>query len=284
MRRTQSPPSPTLDPDQQPFWSRIAQPALLLLIILASLGITTTAAALALGRSNIDVLDTETASQLKADYSADPRGIRIAPLDAAIIEAAAEDERELSTTPQLPQRIEIVHPPPPASSDESIFVDPKEVVESTATPLPSTTTPLPLTATPLPSTTTPLLPTATPLPPTATPLPSTATPLPPTATPLPPTATPLPSTATPLPSTATPLPGRQHRRLPAYPATQSRGSSSSPHSTRRTRAQTSDPCRGRGYGRRSRGRRCVRNRAVGGGRRQRGAGGVRQRDSRERDR
>ncbi len=78
-------------------------------VLLGCLAVTTAAAALALGRSRLERLDTETASRLQADYSADTQEIEIAPLDPQIIEAAAEDEAALTDPAQRPRRVQIVH-------------------------------------------------------------------------------------------------------------------------------------------------------------------------------
>ncbi|MCI0855877.1 MAG: hypothetical protein J4N98_04250, partial [Chloroflexi bacterium] len=113
--------------EQQPFWSRFAHIGLLLLLVLASLVLTTTAGAVALSRARLGVLETETASQLQADYSADPRDIRVAPLDPRIISMAADDERNLAAAPsEAPQRIQVAHQPTatPESQDPTPTVEP----------------------------------------------------------------------------------------------------------------------------------------------------------------
>lgn len=55
------------------------------LVIAGCVALTTTAAALALGRPRIERLNTETESKLAADYSADPRNIVIPPLSFDLI-------------------------------------------------------------------------------------------------------------------------------------------------------------------------------------------------------
>lgn len=87
--------------------------ALALLVIAGCFLLTMTAAALALGRPRIERLNTEMASRLEADYSADPRGLVIAPLDPAVVSAAAQDEQALSTTTDEVERVDVDHAPPP---------------------------------------------------------------------------------------------------------------------------------------------------------------------------
>lgn len=53
------------------------------------------ASTLALGRAQVGVLDADLAAMIRADYSADPDGKRLAPLDAEIGEAVRQDELRL---------------------------------------------------------------------------------------------------------------------------------------------------------------------------------------------
>jgi hypothetical protein len=84
--------------------ARARQLAVALALVLVCLAVTTAAAALALHRPHLERLNTETRSRLWADYSADPRGVRMAPLDRDIIEAAAADERALVVSAETPRR------------------------------------------------------------------------------------------------------------------------------------------------------------------------------------
>jgi len=211
---------------------RVPELALALAVVVGCLALTSTAAALALQRPHLEWLDTDTGSQLKADYSADPRRIRIAPLDPAIIEAAASDEETLTTTAPAPRRAEVGHmataapgeparSPVPTGEPSATPTRPTAPVArttaetATPSPPPAEASPPPVattTSAPLEPTATPRVPTeaSTPTPPpaptatakpaaTTTPGPQPATPVP---TPGPPTATP-----TPRPPTATPTPG-----------------------------------------------------------------------------
>jgi hypothetical protein len=65
-------------------------------ILVAWVMLATAGAALALPRPKVAQLDTDNRSRLRADYSVDPRGLRMAPLNAAIVEAAIEDEEALT--------------------------------------------------------------------------------------------------------------------------------------------------------------------------------------------
>jgi hypothetical protein len=68
-------------------------------------------AALAVGQLDDSPLDVDLSSTLSADYSADPLGVRLAPLSPEIIAAAAEDARRLS-----PVRPDAVPATPPAAA------------------------------------------------------------------------------------------------------------------------------------------------------------------------
>ena len=223
--------------------SRIPELALTLAVVLGCLALTSTAAALALRRSDLEQLHTDTASQLRADYSADPRGTTLVPLNPAIIEAAATDEETLTTTAPAPRRAEVGRIPTVAAGEPARSPVPTRKPSSTPSAFPVTATPTRPTApvasstpeartpTPVPPpepTTTPSVPPATSTPPLPAPtstrtagpviIPTatitmlttptvTATPLP---TPKPPTPTPTrkppTATSTPKPPTATPTP------------------------------------------------------------------------------
>ncbi len=69
------------------------------IVIAGCLLVTTTAAAFALRRSGFENLHADTGSLLKADYSKDPHGMVIPPLQPGVIRAAASDERALAAPP-----------------------------------------------------------------------------------------------------------------------------------------------------------------------------------------
>jgi hypothetical protein len=71
-------------------------PLAIAVFALLSVGVTAAAAALALRRPLVSYLTLETRSRLTADYSADPLAQRLEPLRQEIIEAAAEDEAQLT--------------------------------------------------------------------------------------------------------------------------------------------------------------------------------------------
>ena len=226
------------DPEPQPFWSRFAHIGLLLLLVLASLVLTTTAGAVALSRARLGVLETETASQLQADYSADARDIRVAPLDPQIISMAADDERNLAAaTSEAPLRVEVAHQPtatpelpeptptaepsgPPASDPfvspsptaRPFFVVPSPTSAPTDVPTDTPTHTPTDTPTDTPTSTPTNTPTDTPThtptdTPTQTPLTPTQTPTDtPSATPLPPTASMTATVAATTTPTALPVP------------------------------------------------------------------------------
>ena len=70
-----------------------------IIVIIAGgcLALTSATAALALHRPSIDRLQTATLSRLRADYSADPHGMSMAPMKAGVVQAAATDTQPLST-------------------------------------------------------------------------------------------------------------------------------------------------------------------------------------------
>jgi len=145
--------------------------------------LTTVAAAYAVRRPDVRYLATETGSQIRADYSRDPAGIRLKPLDPALIDASDEDERALEAPVRTAERVDVAHVP-------------TATPEPTETPRATATATAVGSATPLPSAT--MTPAATP---SATRVPS-STPVPAT---IPPGGTPTPAVALPT-STAAPLP------------------------------------------------------------------------------
>ncbi len=126
------------------------------------------ASTLALGRPSFSLLRVDLASALRADYSVDPAGIRLAPLDERIIEDARRDEGGPQTA---------------ANSGPS-----DNAPHSTLTPTPRPS------ATPAAGPGTTRTPTPTPIP-TVAPTPTAV------VTPLPPTPTPTPTPLLPLPVT-----------------------------------------------------------------------------------
>ena len=116
---------------------RLRQAIGILAIILVSLLVTTTSAALALRLPAFERLNTETGSRLDADYSADPRGLRLSPLSLDLIQAAASDETALDAAPEgAPVRVPIAGAPtiePPALFSNT----PTRTAAPTETPAPA---------------------------------------------------------------------------------------------------------------------------------------------------
>ncbi len=67
----------------------------ILVTVALSLLVAGVASTAALARPRVSRLDTNLASALRADYSADPEGARLAPLDQRIVEIARQDEERL---------------------------------------------------------------------------------------------------------------------------------------------------------------------------------------------
>ena len=65
------------------------------LLVAMSVVLAGVASALALARPDAERLDADLASLIRADYSADPEGTRLAPLDEGIIEDVRQDQRNL---------------------------------------------------------------------------------------------------------------------------------------------------------------------------------------------
>ena len=176
---------------------RVPQLILIVAVLLGSLALTTAAAAMALKRPHLERLSTETRSELKADYSADPRGARFAPLDPDIARAAAADGEALTAAGGMPRRVGVAYRRQGTSASTSPPpTDPSPV--ATAAPASPELTGTPSVGAP---TSTPVTPEAT-----ATPEPTPEpTEVPPPTVTLVPTETPLP-TQTPVTPTPTPLP------------------------------------------------------------------------------
>src|SRR4029450_5595024 len=75
------------------------------LVVLMSVLLAFIASTLALQRPRTGTLAASLKSGLSADYSADPHGIRLAPLSQELIEAARRDDRALE---QRPNGVELV--------------------------------------------------------------------------------------------------------------------------------------------------------------------------------
>ncbi|MCH7522537.1 MAG: hypothetical protein IH920_02030, partial [Chloroflexi bacterium] len=74
-------------------------------LIAISVVLAGVASALALARPDVERLDADLASLIRADYSADPDGTTLAPLDEGIIDVARQDEdnlREISGVEIVP--------------------------------------------------------------------------------------------------------------------------------------------------------------------------------------
>ena len=69
------------------------------LLVAMSVVLAGVASALALARPDAERLDADLASIIRADYSADPDGTTLAPLDEGIIDAARQDEDNLREVP-----------------------------------------------------------------------------------------------------------------------------------------------------------------------------------------
>ncbi|MEX2245221.1 MAG: DNRLRE domain-containing protein [Dehalococcoidia bacterium] len=106
-------------------FSSLRQAAAAVVVVGVCLALTSTSAAFALRRAEIAWLSADTSSRLRADYSPDPRGIRLARLDPGILRAAADDDRALDEPDDDSRRIEIARAPetdeegnPPASGED----------------------------------------------------------------------------------------------------------------------------------------------------------------------
>jgi hypothetical protein len=74
------------------------------------------ASTLALGRAQVGVLDADLASKIDADYSADPTGTRLAPLDAEIGEAVRQDELRLEDKNDDVEIVDVFYVDPPENT------------------------------------------------------------------------------------------------------------------------------------------------------------------------
>ncbi len=123
------------------------------LLVAISVVLAGVASALALARPDAEHLDADLASLIRADYSADPEGARLAPLGEGIIDAVRQDERNLQ---EEIAGVEIVPVFILDSSSDSGLPAPSPTPEDTPAPAPASTP----TATPTPVPT----PTPTPIP------------------------------------------------------------------------------------------------------------------------
>src|SRR3990172_9211542 len=190
---------------------------IIVLVMLGSVALAGIAATVALARPGSGRLNAELRSGLRADYSADPKDSRLAPVGEGIIDAAREDAEGL----QRRGRTEIVdifradaggEPPATTQPAPTPAVTPPAITPTpvqAAAPQVTSTPALPPVVTPTPGPApAPTSPPATPAPtPAATPSP------PPTATPTPVaiatpavTSTPTPTATATGTSTATPTP------------------------------------------------------------------------------
>src|SRR3970282_775792 len=148
----------------------------IIIVMLGSVVLAGVASTIALARAGSDRLEADLSSALRADYSADPNSIRLAPLSRDIIDAAREDSENLEGRRGEPHQIPIFYPSGAAPSPTPRS-QPTATPEVTPTTVSSPT--LPPTPPPTPGPT-PSVPVATPTPTAAsTPNPTdTATPTP----------------------------------------------------------------------------------------------------------
>jgi hypothetical protein len=175
--------------------------AVAVVVALLCLALTSAAAALALWQPDVERLNANTTSQLHADYSPDPRGVRFAPLRPGIVGAAQDDSVQLDT-PAAAQatspHVDIVRLP---TANAAAVATPFETARASETP--GRSTPTPVTGTPAVGTATPAR-TPTSAPPTET---ATDVPPQPADTPEPqPTPSPTPTKPTVSEPTFTPTP------------------------------------------------------------------------------
>ena len=106
---------------------------ILVILIAISVALAGVAATIALAERGSHDLRTSLASALRADYSADPTGMTLAPLGGGILESARRDEHRLSESGDGVEIVQVFNPggAPPAD----VPVD-----ELTPTPQPTPTT------------------------------------------------------------------------------------------------------------------------------------------------
>ena len=124
-----------------PLFTRTAAAAALVVLCFV---LTTGAAAYAIRRPELRLLETETASRLHADYSRDPDVIKLKKLDAAVIEDADRDDEALETT-RTPERVSVAlvatPTPEPTNTPRSTPTSaPTQTPAATVTPVLATAT------------------------------------------------------------------------------------------------------------------------------------------------
>src|SRR4030042_1122565 len=87
------------------------------LIVVGSFFLVALASSLALVRAEVEHLDANLASVIGADYSADPRGVRLAPLSEGIVDVARQDENTLQEAVPGIEIVPVYHPPTPAAAE-----------------------------------------------------------------------------------------------------------------------------------------------------------------------
>ncbi len=181
------------------------------IVVALAMLLASAASGYALNRDNVGELGADLGSFIKADYSADPDGIRIAPLSEGVGEDARNDEENLTQEDGPGDQIVSIVP------ISRIDPDPPAAVANPATPSPRPLVSPPVaptaTATPAPTDAPTLAPTVAPTaPPTNAPTPlRTLAPTPTIASTPTPTLAPVTDSPTPVPTvtrTATPTPTR----------------------------------------------------------------------------
>ncbi len=140
---------------------RAAVPTTILIASLVAISVILAgiASTLALARPNVERLDADLAALIQADYSADPEGTRLAPLDERIIEDVRDDEQRLQSGSSDIEIIPVFHV---GQSD----IEPPEEIMTDDSPGATTQTPTPA-PTPPPADAPPQGATPTPIPPPA---------------------------------------------------------------------------------------------------------------------
>ena len=94
---------------------RAAIPTTILIASLVAISVILAgiASTLALSRAQVEHLDADLASVIRADYSADPHRPRLAPLDEGIIEDVREDKERQDRPKQQPPGLDKPKQEPP---------------------------------------------------------------------------------------------------------------------------------------------------------------------------
>ena len=193
-------------------------------IVAASLLLVALASTCALARAQVERLDADLASVIRADYSADPRGVTLAPLTQGIVDVARRDESRLQATIPGIEIVPVSHQP--ASTVAEDGAEPATPDTPTASPSQAPPTPQSNPGGPAPPPTSGISPGWPPpgLPPTqppGTPPPASpiATPLPTSAPTSPPTSAASPSATLTSTPTLTPVPTLSPAGTPSATAT-----------------------------------------------------------------